>query len=109
MLVPFLQAITQLQDYINTLAKIMDEAEQLEAQKLAVLGFDQENVLEDAITFRFQEQLQLIKELYQIILDSYPQELQEFRPENAHAPSHALEAFRNGQAETAHFWDLFGE
>ena len=32
---------------INALSAIMDEAEQLEAQKLAVLGFDQENVLEE--------------------------------------------------------------
>ena len=105
----FSNEISQLRENINTLSAIMDEAEQLEAQKLAVLGFDQEDVLEEAISFRFQEQLQLIKELYQTIFESYPKELKEYLPDNEHTPIHALEAFRNGHAETAHFWDLFGE
>jgi len=106
----FSEQIDKLQQQITKLGALMDEAEALEAQKLAVLGFDQENVLESEINYRFTEQVQLIQQEYAAIIEQYPTELAQYSPENNDdSISLALEGFRKGEAELAHIWDLFGE
>ena len=107
--VSFSDDISQLHNEVTKLGSIMDEAENLEFQKLKILGFDQENILELEISIRFNEQVQLIKQLYQTIFDTYPNDLINYQASKEGTPTHALEAFRSGKAETAHFWDLFGE
>jgi len=106
----FSNTIQQLQNQINTLSAIMDEADALEAEKLAVLGFDQENILELEISNRFEEQLLAVQQTYRSIVKHHSGELSTFQPTTAvEQPDHALQAFRSGKAELADFWDLFGD
>ena len=105
----FSDHLNQLKAQVQKLSAIMDEVEALEEQKLAVLGFDQDNVLESDVSGRFQHQVQLLHTTYQILQTDYKSELGRYHPNPEEEMSQALQAFRAGEAETAHFWDLFGE
>ena len=105
----FQQEIERLRLTIETLASIMDEAEQLEEQKLAVLGFDQDNALEDEIQYRFQQHTALVEKLYTAITTQFPTDIASFQIDGLEDDDIALQAFRAGQATLPQFWDLFGE
>ena len=105
----FQQEIQRLRSTIETLSSVMDEAERLEEQKLAVLGFDQDNVLETEIQYRFQQHTTQLETLYAALVQNFPADVHNFQMDGIEDDDNALTAFRAGQATLAQFWDLFGE
>ena len=106
---------TALEDFrkeIDKLSTLMDEVEALEQQKLAVLGFDQDNVLELEISHRFERHMQVVQESYALLVKKHPEEVANFTTTHTIAgekEEESLRAFRCGEASLNHFWDLFGE
>ena len=105
----FSNSIDQLQTPVDALSKIMDEADALANQKLSVLGFDQENILELEISTRFAQQLELVQQTYTVIVKDFSVELSSFQPSKTIQNDHAIQAFRDGNADLADFWDIFGD
>ena len=106
---PFQQEIQRLRSTVETLSSVMDEAERLEEQKLAVLGFDQDNVLETEIQYRFQQHTTQLETLSAELVQNYPKDVENFQMDGVENDDSALTAFRTGQATLPQFWDLFGE
>ena len=105
----FEQEIHRLRTAIEMLTSVMAEAEQLEEQKLSVLGFDQDNVLEDEIQYRFRQHTNTVEQIYATIVRQFPTEMSTFQTDGINDDDSALQAFRTGQATLGQFWDLFGE
>ena len=105
----FQQELQKLRSLIETLSSIMDEAEQLEEQKLSVLGFDQDNVLEDEIQYRFKHHSKEVEKLYADIVQLFPSDVANFQINGFEDNDNPLQSFRSGQATLSDFWDLFGE